>query len=170
MNIEQGRIQVLMFHKIFNGQQICPIFIKVGSEGMPERTACDPVLPAERFFMGAHMPHDVKVINRPGRIGLFWKKPAAETSVFKLILCENIQSMLGKDGVAVETAFGMGGMDPHIFALDITVTEITDFTDLESGREEIKYLLLFEFGQREDKNRTSSKGAEWDPRVCAAHT
>lgn len=92
MNIEQSRIQGLMSHKIFDGQQVCPIFIKIGSESMPERMACDPVLPAERFFIGANMLHDVKGINIPGRIGLFWEKPAAGKSVFKPVLCENIQS------------------------------------------------------------------------------
>lgn len=134
MNVDQGRIQGLVSHEIFDGQQVCPVFIKVGPKSVPERVAGDPVLPSKEIFMGSYMTADIKSINGTGRIGLFRKKPFRWTTVFKPVSGKEIQGLLGKDGVAVGTAFGMGDMDPHIFAFDITVTEVTDFPYPESCR------------------------------------
>ena len=134
MNIDQGRIQRLVSHEIFNGQQVCPIFIKVGAESVAERMTGEPVLPSKGIFMCPHMTANIKSINGAGRIRLFREKPTGWMSVSKPVVREDVQSFLGKDGVAVGTAFGMGDMDPHIFPFDIAVTEVTDFSDPEPGR------------------------------------
>ena len=134
MDIDQGRIQGSVSHEVFNGQQVCPVFIKVGAESVAERMAGEPVLPAKGIFVCPHVTADIKGINGPGRIGLFREEPAGWTPVSKPVVREEIQSFLGKDGVAVGTAFGAGDMDPHIFPFDIAVTEVTDFPDPEPGR------------------------------------
>lgn len=152
MNIDQGRIQGLVSHEIFNGQQICPIFIKVGAESVAERMTGKPVLPSKGIFMCPHVTADIKSINGAGRIRLFWEKPAGWTSVSKPVVGEDIQSFLGKDGVAVGTVFGMGDMDPHIFPFDIAVTEVTDFPDPEPGRvHESDHSFWFEVQKSGDK-------------------
>ena len=46
MDIDQGRLQGLVSHEIFDGKQVGPVFIKVSSKGMPERMAGEPVFPA----------------------------------------------------------------------------------------------------------------------------
>ena len=51
MDIDQGRLQGLVSHEIFDGKQVGPVFIKVSSKGMPERMTDDPVLPSEDFFV-----------------------------------------------------------------------------------------------------------------------
>ena len=91
MNVDQGRIQGLVSHEIFDGQQVCPVFIKVGSKSVPERVAGDPVLPSKEIFMGPHMTADIKSINGTGRIGLFRKKPFRWTTVFKPVSGKEIQ-------------------------------------------------------------------------------
>ena len=134
MDIDQGRLQGLVSHEIFDGKQVGPVFIKVSSKGMPERMAGEPVFPAEKFFMGTQMSCNVKGIDGTGRVRLFREKPTGWMSVSKPVVREDVQSFLGKDGVAVGTVFGMGDMDPHIFPFDIAVTEVTDFPDPEPGR------------------------------------
>ncbi len=134
MDIDQGRLQGLVSHEIFDGKQVGPVFIKVSSKGMPERMAGEPVFPAEKFFMGTQMSCNVKGIDGTGRVRLFREKPAGGTAACKPVAGEKIKSFLGKDCIAVGAAFGARNMDPHRFALNITVTEITDFADPEAGR------------------------------------
>ena len=93
MNIEQGRIQGLVSHEIFDGQQVCPVFIKVGSKSVPERMAGDPVLPSKEIFMGPHMTADIKSINGTGRICLFREKPPGWSIVCKPVFGKDIKSV-----------------------------------------------------------------------------
>ena len=152
MDIDQGRIQGLMPHKVLDRQEICAAFIQVGSESMAEGMAGKPVLPAKGILMSPHMAHDVKGINGTGRICLFWEKPAAGTSVFKPVSREDIQRFRGKDGIPVRTVLGVGDMDPHIFAFNITVTEVTDFPNPEPGRiHEGDHSFGFQVRKRRDK-------------------
>ena len=64
MDIDQGRLQGLVSHEIFDGKQVGPVFIKVSSKGMPERMAGEPVFPAEKFFMDGKGP---SVSGKPSR-------------------------------------------------------------------------------------------------------
>ena len=96
MDIDQGRLQGLVSHEIFDGKQVGPVFIKVSSKGMPERMAGEPVFPAEKFFMGTQMSCNVKGIDGTGRVRLFREKPAAGTAACKPVAGEKIKSFFGK--------------------------------------------------------------------------
>ena len=96
MDIDQGRLQGLVSHEIFDGKQVGPVFIKVSSKGMPERMAGEPVFPAEKFFMGTQMSCNVKGIDGTGRVRLFREKPAAGTAACKPVAGEKIKSFLGR--------------------------------------------------------------------------
>ena len=75
MDIEQGRIQGSVPHKVFDSQKVSPVFIEMGAKGMAEGMAGEPVFPAKGIFMGPHMTADIKSINGTGRICLFREKP-----------------------------------------------------------------------------------------------
>lgn len=153
MDIDQGRIQKSVSHEIFNSQQVCPIFIKVGPKSVAERMTGEPVLPSKGIFMCPHVTADIKSINGPGRIRLFREKPTSWTSVSKPVVREDIESFLGKDGVTVGTVFRVDDMDPHIFPFDIAVTEVTDFPDPEPGRvHERNHSFGFQIRKGGDKN------------------
>ena len=123
-----------MSHKVFNRQEVSAVFIEMGAKGMTERMAGEAVLPARGILMGAHMAHDVKGINRAGRIRLFWEKPSGWPVVSKPVFGKDVQGFLGKDGITVRTVFGMCDMDAHIFPLNVTITQTADFADSETGR------------------------------------
>ena len=92
------------------------------------------MFPAEGIFMCAHMAHDIKGINRAGRIRLFWKKPAGWSVISKPVFRKDVQCFLRKDSITVRAVFGMGDMDAHIFPLDVTITQAADLADPETGR------------------------------------
>lgn len=123
-----------MSHEMFDGKQVCPVFVKVGSERMAEGMAGKPVFPAEERFMGMQMSGNVKGIDGTGRVRLLWKKPAGRAAARKPVLSQKVKGFFGKDCVAVGTAFGARNMDPHCFTFNITVAEVTDFADPETCR------------------------------------
>ena len=45
-----------MSQQSFNGKQVNAILIQMGAEGMPERMAGEPALPAKAVLMGMDMP------------------------------------------------------------------------------------------------------------------
>lgn len=104
-----------MSHKGFDRQEVSAVFIEMGTKRMPERMAGDPVFPAEGIFMCAHMAHDIKGINRAGRIRLFWKKPAGWAVISKPVFRKDVQCFLREDRIMVRAVFGMCDMDAHIF-------------------------------------------------------
>ena len=134
MDIEQSGVQGFMSHKGFDRQEVSAVFIEMGTKRMPERMAGDPVFPAEGIFMCAHMAHDIKGINRAGRIRLFWKKTAGWAVISIPVFRKDFQCFLREDRITVRAVFGMCDMDAHIFPLDVTITQAADLADPEAGR------------------------------------
>lgn len=46
-----------MSEKRFDCQQICAVFIQVGSESMSEGMRCDPVFPSKTLLVLCHVAH-----------------------------------------------------------------------------------------------------------------
>lgn len=132
--LKESGVQGFMSHKGFDRQEVSAVFIEMGTKRMPERMAGDPVFPAEGIFMCAHMAHDIKGINRAGRIRLFWKKPAGWAVISKPVFRKDVQCFLREDRITVRAVFGMCDMDAHIFPLDVTITQAADLADPEAGR------------------------------------
>lgn len=132
--LKESGVQGFMSHKGFDRQEVSAVFIEMGTKRMPERMAGDPVFPAEGIFMCAHMAHDIKGINRAGRIRLFWKKPAGWAVISKPVFRKDVQCFLREDRITVRAVFGMCDMDVHIFPLDVTITQAADLADPEAGR------------------------------------
>lgn len=132
--LKESGVQGFMSHKGFDRQEVSAVFIEMGTKRMPERMAGDPVFPAEGIFMCAHMAHDIKGIDRAGRIRLFWKKPAGWAVISKPVFRKDVQCFLREDRITVRAVFGMCDMDAHIFPLDVTITQAADLADPEAGR------------------------------------
>ena len=49
-----------MPHQVLDGKQIRSVFIQMCAKGMPERMACQAVLPSKFRFMLDHPPHDIQ--------------------------------------------------------------------------------------------------------------
>ena len=89
MDIDHSGIEGFMPHKVFYGQEIHTVFIKMSTKGVPEGMAGDPVGPAEFILMVMDMPGDKEGINGPFRVILFRKEPAGWLSAGKPVLCED---------------------------------------------------------------------------------
>ena len=92
MDIDESGVERLVSHKVLDSQKVSSVFIEMGTKGMAEGMAGDPVFPAEGLFVGPHMPHDIKRVNRPGRIRLLRKKPVVRAAIFKPVLGEDIRA------------------------------------------------------------------------------
>ena len=134
MHIYNSRVNALMPHKGLDSQEVCTVLIKVCSESMPESMAGDPFGPAKLFFVIMDMSGDKKSIDRAGRVCLFGKEQTGRPAACKPVLCKDLQSMVGQDGIPVGPVLAVSDMDPFIPALDIFVPEVTDFPNAQTGR------------------------------------
>lgn len=153
MDIDQGRVEGLMSHKVLDRQKIRAVFIQMGSESMSEGMAGKPVFPAKGILMGPHVPADIKSINWTCGVCLFWEKPFFRAAGMEPVLRENIQGFPGKDGISVRAVLGVGNVDSHMFPFNIAVPQAADLTDPESGGiHEGDHSFWFQIRQCGDKN------------------
>lgn len=83
-----------MSHKCFNGEQIGPVFIKVGTESVAERMAGDTLGPAQAAFMFVDVSGEEESVDGLVPSGLFREKIPPWTATGEPVLCEDIQGVL----------------------------------------------------------------------------
>lgn len=105
VDVNGGRIQKFMSKQSFDSQQIRPIFVEVGSKGMPKGVAGKLMIPPEGGFRGVDELIDGKrshgLIGMPG-IG---EKIAPGHSVLEPVLSQYGKGITGEYGVTVRTVF-----------------------------------------------------------------
>ena len=133
-------------------EQVGAVFIKMGAKRMSEGVAGETFFPAKPALMGVDVPGKIERVDRPVSAGLFREEPAKRLAIGKPVLSEQIKSCFGKDGIAVLPALGMTDMYPHIFTVDIFVSELTDLTDTQTGRvPEFRHVLQLQVRHSGDK-------------------
>lgn len=136
----------------FNGEQVSAVFIKVGAKCVPKRMAGETVLPAKFSFFGGNKL--VYRIRGHGLLGIITvrEEESHGSAGMEPVLCQDIQCILGKDGITVRTCLGMTDMYAHGRAADILVAEGAGFANPQPGRiQERKNRLVLEVGKRLDK-------------------
>ena len=93
VDIEQGRIQGSVPHKVFDSQKVSPVFIEMGAKGMAEGMAGEPVFPAKGIFMGPHRTADIKKYQWDGKDLSVREKPPGWSIVCKPVFGKDIKSV-----------------------------------------------------------------------------
>ena len=98
--------------------------------------------------MSMDMAGDIEGINRFLAAIDFREKPAGRTIIGIPVLSEDVESVLGKDGITVGSVLSMRDMDAHIFTRNILIFKMTDLANPKAGRvHERDHGLFFESGK-----------------------
>ena len=115
------------------GKQVNTVFIEVGPQGVAEGMAGDAVRPAEFLFMPCDPPGKVERVYGLVRVFCLVEEVSHGPAALEPVLCEQVQGVFRHCSVPVMPVFGMSDMDPHVFPLDILISEAAKFADTESG-------------------------------------
>lgn len=135
-----------------NGEQVGSILIKMGAEGMAEGMAGETVFPTKFGFFGRNeLVYRIRC-HGACRVTAVGKQESLWPAEMEPILCQDIESVLREDGVAVRTCFGMTDMYAHGSSADILVAESADFSNPKPGRiQERENCLVLKVGKRLNK-------------------
>lgn len=92
--VDGSRGDLFMSHKCFNGEQIGPVFVKVGTESVVERMAGDTPGPAQMAFMLMDVSGEEESVNGLIPSGLLREKIPPWTAIGEPVESEDIQGVL----------------------------------------------------------------------------
>lgn len=152
MDINGGRVQGFMSKDCLDGKKVCAVFVKMGSQGMPERMTGNTSFPSEPVFVFMDMPGQEEGVDWPARVSLFREKPSHGSPACEPVLRKDAKSILRQDGIALLFVFRVKDMYPHAGAVDVFIAEMADFTDPKAGGiHDSNHCLLFDVRDGADK-------------------
>ena len=133
VDIKNGRVEGLVAHEFFDHKEVRTILIQVGPESMPEGMRGKTPFPAKQLRVFMDPVVDGKSGKRFVFTALLREQISFRTAALIPILCKDIEGVPGKDGISVRAVFAVADMDTHVFAFNVFIPEMADFTYPESG-------------------------------------